>query len=98
MSTDQPVDSKTLEQTKQQIRELVSEIAQLKNQDLDAEQYYAELLQRVVNALAAVGGAVWTLNDGGRLELGYPDPRRILYLRCAELAFGQSRASDWRGD
>ncbi len=81
MSTDQPVDSKTLEQTKQQIRDLVAEIAQLSKQDLDAEQYYAEFLQRVVNALAAVGGAVWTLNDSGQLELAYQ-----INLRTTNLA------------
>ena len=69
MSTEQPVDPKTIEQTKHQIRGLVSEISQLSKEDISEEQYYGEFLQRVVTALAAVGGAVWTVGDEGRLEL-----------------------------
>ena len=72
MSTEQSsVDAATIEQTKQQIRSLVQEIAQLSKSDLEPEQYYAEVLQRVVTALAAVGGAVWTLTNDQRLRLDY---------------------------
>ena len=52
MSADQ-VNSDTIEQTKQQIRGLVSEIAQLSKSDLEAEEYYSAFLQRIVSALAA---------------------------------------------
>lgn len=61
----------TIEQTKQQIRGLVGEIAQLAKSELSADQFYAEFLKRVVDALAAVGGAVWTLAEGGRPKLQY---------------------------
>ncbi len=71
MSTDRPMNSETIEQTKQQIRGLVSEIAQLSKSDLNADEYYAALMQRIVSALAAVGGAVWLLNDSRRTELRY---------------------------
>jgi hypothetical protein len=71
MSTDQAVNSETIEQTKQQIRGLVSEIAQLSKSELQADEYYAAFLQRIISALAAVGGAVWILRDGRRLELAY---------------------------
>lgn len=54
---------------RQQIRLLASEIARLSRADLGPEQFYPEFLGRVVSALAAVGGAVWVLSDGRRLEL-----------------------------
>ena len=72
MSSEQSsVNAETIEQTKQQIRSLVSEISQLSKSDLGAEQYYAAFLQRVVSALAAVGGAVWLVEEGRRLQLAY---------------------------
>jgi multidrug efflux pump subunit AcrA (membrane-fusion protein) len=71
MSTEQQtVDPELVEQTKQQIRHLVREIAQLSKSDIAPAQYYDALLNRVVSALAAVGGAVWTLEQG-RLDLQY---------------------------
>ena len=65
------VSSETIEKTKQQIRGLVGEIAQLAKSDLPAEEFYAAFLQRVVQALAAVGGAVWMLGEGKKPELTY---------------------------
>jgi multidrug efflux pump subunit AcrA (membrane-fusion protein) len=65
------VDQKSIESTKQQIRSLVNEIAKLSKSDIPAEQYYAEFLQKIVSALAAIGGAVWTINERGKLELAY---------------------------
>lgn len=72
MSSDQSsVNAETIEQTKQQIRSLVSEISQLSKSDIGPDEYYASFLQRVVSALAAVGGAVWLVEDGRRLQLAY---------------------------
>src|SRR5436190_1619321 len=68
MSTVSP---QQFQQTKDRIRTLVQEIGQLSKQDLDDEAYYAEIVQRVVAALAAVGGAVWTAGEGGRARLAY---------------------------
>ena len=65
------VDAATIEQTKQQIRGLVQQIAQLSRSDVDAEEFYSEVLQKVVTALAAVGGAVWTVTPDKRLKLDY---------------------------
>ena len=67
----QSVDPTLIEQTKQQIRSLVAEIAQLAKAEISPEQFYSEFLPRVVTALAAVGGAVWTTNEEGRLALQY---------------------------
>ena len=72
MSAEQSsVNAQTVEQTKQQIRSLVGEIAQLSKSDVEAEEYYAAFMQRVVSALAAVGGAVWLLGEATRPELAY---------------------------
>lgn len=65
------VDAATIEQTKQQIRGLVQQIAQLSRSDIEPEQFYAEVLQKIVTALAAVGGAVWTITPDKRLKLDY---------------------------
>lgn len=65
------LDPQLIEQTKQQIRSLVGEIAQLARSDIPPAEFYGEFLTRVVTALAAVGGAVWTLNEEGRLGLAY---------------------------
>ncbi len=65
------VSSETIEKTKQQIRGLVGEIAQLSKSDLAPEEFYAAFLQRVVQALAAVGGAMWILGEGRKPQLAY---------------------------
>jgi multidrug efflux pump subunit AcrA (membrane-fusion protein) len=71
MSTEQPLDPQLIEQTKQQIRSLVTEIAQLSKTEISPEEFYGEFLNRVVSALAAVGGVVWATNEDGRLALQY---------------------------
>jgi hypothetical protein len=71
MSIEQPADSQLIEQTKQQIRSLVAEIAQLSKTDVAPEAFFSEFLPRVVSALAAVGGAVWMRNPDGQLALQY---------------------------
>lgn len=71
MSTEQSIDPQLLEDTKQQIRGLVDEIAKLSRSDVSPQEFYDQFLNRVVQALAAVGGAVWTLGDSGALELQY---------------------------
>ena len=60
-----------VEKAKQQIRGLVGEIAEISKGDMLPEQYYAAFLQRVIQALAAVGGAIWTLGEGNAPQLAY---------------------------
>lgn len=71
MSTERSPSPESIEQTKQQIRTLVNEISQLSKSDLGPDEYYPAFLQRIVQALAAVGGAVWTLTEGRRPQLTY---------------------------
>lgn len=71
MSTEQPLDPQLIEQTRQQIRQLVAEVAQLSRADLTPDQYCAEFLPRVVSALAATGGVFWRVEGPGRISLAY---------------------------
>jgi len=69
MSTESSYQPEMVDQTRQQIRGLVQEIEGLARTEVSAEEYYEGFLHRVVAALAAIGGAVWTLDDEGRLAL-----------------------------
>jgi hypothetical protein len=89
MSTEQPLDPQLIEQTKQQIRSLVAEIAQLSKSDISPEEFYGQFLTRVVSALAAVGGVVWTANQDGQLALQYQINLQETRLRESEEAQAQ---------
>ena len=56
-STQSTVDSDLLDQTRQQIRGLVSEIESLSRSDVAPAEFYEGFLNRLVQALAAEGGA-----------------------------------------
>ena len=65
------VDAQYVQATKQQVRNMVAEIAQLAKSDADASQFYEALLTRAVSALVATGGAIWMLDEEQRLQLKY---------------------------
>jgi multidrug efflux pump subunit AcrA (membrane-fusion protein) len=60
-----------VERAKREIQGLVQEIAELSRTEVDQAEFYDALLNKVVVALAAPGGAVWTLADTGGLQLTY---------------------------
>ena len=64
-------DPDAVQRAKREIQGIVQQIAELSRQDLAAERFYDEFLNKVVAALAAAGGAVWTLSDAGQLQLNY---------------------------
>lgn len=65
------VNQQQVEDTKAQIRSLINEIAALAKSGVTAEEFYPELLQRIIQALAAPGGAVWLLDEDRHLNLQY---------------------------
>jgi len=89
MSIEQPYDPVLVEQTKQQLRALVAEIAQLAKSEISPEEFYSQFLPRVVSALAAIGGAIWTLNPQGQLALQYQINLQETRLRESETAQAQ---------
>jgi biotin carboxyl carrier protein len=65
------VDAAEVERAKREIQNLVQEIAELSRTEVDQAEFYDALLNKVVAALAAPGGAVWTMADTGGLQLTY---------------------------
>ena len=65
------IDPGLLEQTKNQIRKLVAEIADLAESDIQPAEFYVEFLNRSVAAVAASGGAFWLMDGRGGLRLQY---------------------------
>jgi multidrug efflux pump subunit AcrA (membrane-fusion protein) len=68
---EETIDAGLLEQTKNQIRKLVAEIADLAESDIQPAEFYVEFLNRAVAAVAATGGAFWLLDGRGGLRLQY---------------------------
>ena len=65
------VDAAEVERAKREIQGLVHEIAELSRTEVSQADFYDALLNKVVAALAAPGGAVWTMADTGGLQLEY---------------------------
>jgi biotin carboxyl carrier protein len=68
---EETIDAGLLEQTKNQIRKLVAEIADLAESDIQPAEFYVEFLNRSVAAVAATGGAFWLMDGRGGLRLQY---------------------------
>ena len=66
---EETIDPGLLEQTKNQIRKLVAEIAELAESDIQPAEFHVEFLNRVVAAVAASGGALWLMDGRGGLKL-----------------------------
>ena len=66
---EETIDAGLLEQTKNQIRKLVAEIAELAESDIQPAEFHVEFLNRAVAAVAASGGALWLLDGRGGLRL-----------------------------
>ncbi|HJQ80599.1 MAG TPA: HlyD family efflux transporter periplasmic adaptor subunit [Lacipirellulaceae bacterium] len=64
-------DAEQVERAKREIQGLVQEIADLSRTQISPAEFYDAMLNKVVAALAAPGGAVWTLADAGNLQLAY---------------------------
>src|SRR5579871_6627288 len=71
MSTASSFDPELIDQTRQQLRKLVAEIEGLSRSEISQNEFYEGFLHRVVAALAAIGGAIWTRDESGRLKLSY---------------------------
>jgi hypothetical protein len=65
------VDADQVERAKREIQGLVQEISELSRSEASPAEFYDAMLNKVVAALAAPGGAVWTVSEGGGLQLAY---------------------------
>ena len=62
-------DPDDVENTKRQIRKLVNEISEISKTDVDAAEYYPAVLHRIIQALAARGGAIWLVDNDSGMKL-----------------------------
>ncbi|MFO0958213.1 MAG: HlyD family efflux transporter periplasmic adaptor subunit [Isosphaeraceae bacterium] len=69
MAEDTTIKPEMLEQTKNQIRKLVAEIAELAESDIQPQEFHAEFLNRAIAAVAASGGALWMADNQGGIRL-----------------------------
>jgi multidrug efflux pump subunit AcrA (membrane-fusion protein) len=83
------VGAEEVERAKREIQGLVQEIAELSRSDIAPAEFYDAMLNKVVAALAAPGGAVWTVSEAGGLQLVYQINLRQTGL--IENAIGQSQ-------
>ena len=77
---EETLDPGLLEQTKNQIRKLVAEIADLAESDIQPAEFYVEFLNRAVAAVAASGGVFWLLDGRGNLKLQHQLEYRLTGL------------------
>lgn len=64
-------DAAAVTDARKEIRTLVAEVAQLSKTDVSPAEFYEVLVGRTVSALAAAGGALWSLRDDGVLSLEF---------------------------
>jgi multidrug resistance efflux pump len=66
-----PVDDRLVSAAREQIDVLAAEIADLAGSDCSLADFCRGLLDRILTALAAQGGAVWTIDGAGSPQIAY---------------------------
>ncbi|MCH8829890.1 MAG: hypothetical protein IID45_09965, partial [Planctomycetes bacterium] len=69
MQTNSASNSTSPDVTLAQIERLIADVADLATHDVSVHDFHAELLDRAVVGLAAIGGAVWICPDGTRVSV-----------------------------
>lgn len=64
-------DEDAVQRAKQEIQSLVQEVVDLSKSEIEPAEFYASLMDKSVSALAAIGGVVWTREEGAPLQLEY---------------------------
>ncbi len=65
----QSPDDEAVRRAKLEIQSLVQEVVDLSKSQVDPTEFYAALLEKSISALAAIGGVVWTIEEGGPFKL-----------------------------
>ncbi len=79
-------DEQAVQRAKQEIQSLVQEVVELSRSEVEPAEFYAAILDRSISALAAVGGVVWTQEEGAPLQLEYQVNLRQTGLAESEAA------------
>ncbi len=81
-----PPDEVAVQRAKQEIQSLVQEVVELSKSEIEPTEFYAALMDKSISALAAVGGVVWTQEEGAGLQLEYQVNLRETGLAESETA------------
>lgn len=65
------IDEDAVARAKQEIQSLVQEVVELSRSEVEPGEFYSALMDKSVTALAAIGGVVWTQEEGAPLKLEY---------------------------
>lgn len=69
-SASQP-DENAVARAKQEIQSLLQEVVDLSRSEVEESEFFAAMLDKAIAALAAIGGVVWTTEEGGPFKLQY---------------------------
>lgn len=83
------VDEDAIRQAKSEIQGLVQEVVELSRSEIEPAEFYAAMMDKSISALAAVGGVVWTYEEGAGLNLEYQVNLRQTGLADSEDAQAQ---------
>lgn len=64
-------DDEAVRRAKQEIQSLVQEVVELSRSEIEPTEFYAAMIDKSVSALAAIGGVVWSLEEGAGAKLEY---------------------------
>ena len=64
-------DDDAVRRAKFEIQTLVQEVVDLSKSEIEQSEFFAALLDKSIAALAAIGGVVWTIEEGGPFKLEY---------------------------
>jgi multidrug efflux pump subunit AcrA (membrane-fusion protein) len=68
---DRGPDEEAVQRAKQEIQTLVQEVVDLSRSEVEEAEFFAALLDKAIAALAAIGGVVWTIEEGAPFKLQY---------------------------
>src|SRR5687768_11113832 len=68
---DRGPDEEAVQRAKQEIQSLVQEVVDLSRSEVEEAEFFAALLDKAIAALAAIGGVVWTIEEGAPFKLQY---------------------------
>jgi multidrug efflux pump subunit AcrA (membrane-fusion protein) len=64
-------DEDAVQRAKQEIQALVQEVVDRSRSEVDEAEFFAAMLDKAIAALAAIGGVVWTIEEGAPFKLQY---------------------------
>ena len=73
-----------IEETRRHINRLIEEVGRLAESEMAPAEFYGELLKRVLSAMAAPAGAIWTRTPQGNLSLAFQINMREVGLDKSE--------------